>query len=75
MKEKMTENKINIKNILNNSMNEAEKDKLHSGKLFSKVLEKQWEDAQDAVAKDKTDANRIWAKIQKELWKNAQVKT
>jgi len=56
-------------------MNEAEKDKLHSGKLFSKVLEKQWEDAQDAVAKDKTDANRIWAKIQKELWKNAQVKT
>lgn len=56
-------------------MNETEKEKLHSGKLFSKVLEKQWEDAHDAAAKDKTDVNRIWAKIQKELWENKQVKT
>ena len=56
-------------------MNETEKEKLHSGKLFSNVLEKQWEDAQDATAKDKTDMNRIWAKIQKELWESKQVKT
>lgn len=71
----MTENKIYIKKILNNSMNETEKEKLHSGKLFSKVLEKQWEDAQDAAAKDKTDVNRIWAKIQRELWERKPVKT
>lgn len=56
-------------------MNETEKEKLHSGKLFSKVLEKQWEDAQDAAAKDKTDVNRIWAKIQRELWERKPVKT
>lgn len=71
----MTVNKIYIKKILDNSMNETEKEKLHSGKLFSNVLEKQWEDAQDATAKDKTDMNRIWAKIQKELWESKQVKT
>ncbi|NYI50861.1 FecR family protein [Macellibacteroides fermentans] len=71
----MTVNKIYIKKILNNSMNETEKEKLHSGKLFSNVLEKQWEDAQDATAKDKTDMNRIWAKIQKELWESKQAKT
>jgi len=56
-------------------MNETEKEKLHSGKLFSKVLEKQWEDAQDAAAKDKTDVNRIWVKIQRELWERKPVKT
>lgn len=56
-------------------MNETEKEKLHSEKLFSKVLEKQWEDAQDAAAKDKTDVNRIWAKIQRELWESKPVKT
>lgn len=56
-------------------MNETEKEKLHSGKLFSNVLEKQWDDAQDAAAKDKTDVNRIWAKIQRELWERKPVKT
>jgi len=71
----MTENKIYIKKILNNTMNETEKEKFHSEKLFSKVLEKQWDDAQDAVAKDKTDVNRIWAKIQRELWESKPVKT
>ncbi|MFY1613142.1 FecR family protein [Macellibacteroides fermentans] len=71
----MTVNKIYIKKILNNTMNETEKEKLHSEKLFSKVLEKQWEDAQDAAAKDKTDVNRIWAKIQRELWESKPVKT
>ena len=71
----MTENKIYIKKILNNTMNETEKEKFHSEKLFSKVLEKQWDDAQDSVAKDKTDVNRIWAKIQRELWENKPVKT
>lgn len=71
----MTENKIYIKKILNNTMAETEKEMFHSEKLFSKVLEKQWDDAQDASVKDKTDVDRIWAKIQRELWERKPVKT
>lgn len=70
----MNQDKTIIKKILQDSLNDTEKESLHSGKPFSSLLEKQWAVAADTMFQNQTASDRIWTNISKELWDGSRAK-